>query len=632
MSISALLPVIRSQFGGLRLPTARDKVYKDECLFSFDSPFSSTGLYVNLSTWAGFGEQYYLEDAAKTGHKLYLHQKWDQVEKKKGGDGDDEEENTRDGAAAPEVTTLAIGVPGGFMSESKYDIIKTHALVVLTDGGPVSVPLPCAELPEFVSNILQAVIDHDGMRAKMQLDTWSADQEIGVSKYALELPQLQSGKKIAQDPKTWVCEASGKTENLWLNLSTGYIGGGRRNWDGSGGSGAALQHYLDTGKQFPLCVKLGTITRHGGDVWSYSEEEDCLVKDPLLAQHLSHWGIDAMQLEKTDKTMGEMEVDLNVKYDWSKILESGETLETLRGPGHVGLKNVGSSCYLNSVMQCMLSLPEVVMRYSHFDRPEQRRALVASSGPDATQDFLVQLNKLCHGLLSERYVVAAEADASEAALEKYVVAPLMFKQLVGKDHAEFSSGRQQDAAEYFEHLLQYMSRAERTLLTRLPPSPASASAAFALAPNVPTASIFEFHAQERDVCQVTQQVRRQAPALENTLRLNIPLDRAVNRHLVEEMEKKKAKIEGGAAVGSPAKAEAVADEDVKLQVPLQACLENHFAASIIEGATNPSVGYPAPRLRQTLLKTFPRYLMIKVSPSSPGLSTRSQTSVLHAFH
>ena len=36
-------------------------------------------------------------------------------------------------------------------------------------------------------------------------------------------------------------------ENLWLNLSTGHIGSGRRQFDGSGGTGAALKHYNDTG-------------------------------------------------------------------------------------------------------------------------------------------------------------------------------------------------------------------------------------------------------------------------------------------------------------------------------------------------------------------------------------------------
>ena len=265
-----LLTLIRGQFPNLKTPGPRDKVYKDECLYSFDSPFSTAGLYVNLSTWCGYGEQWYLEDAHKTGHRLYLHQKWEQVERTK-----DPSPAT---AAAAEPTSLAIGVPGGFLSESKYDIVKTHSLVVLTDTGPVSLALPCSELPEFVSNVAQAVIDHDGMRSTMQLDSWSADQNIVESKYARDLLQLQNGRKISQDPRTWVCEASGQTENLWLNLSTGYIGGGRKNWDGTGGSGAALQHYLDTGRQYPLCVKLGTITRHGGDVWSYSPEEDTLVK------------------------------------------------------------------------------------------------------------------------------------------------------------------------------------------------------------------------------------------------------------------------------------------------------------------------------------------------------------------
>ncbi|CAN0312169.1 unnamed protein product, partial [Ectocarpus sp. 8 AP-2014] len=70
-----------------------------------------------------------------------------------------------------------------------------------------------------------------------------------VSKYADTLEHVDSGRRISSDPKTWVCEDSGKTENLWLNLSTGYIGSGRQNWDGSGGTGAALRHYEETGRK-----------------------------------------------------------------------------------------------------------------------------------------------------------------------------------------------------------------------------------------------------------------------------------------------------------------------------------------------------------------------------------------------
>ena len=58
---------------------------------------------------------------------------------------------------------------------------------------------------------------------------------------------------------------------------------------------------------------IGTITANSADVWSYASDEDTLVIDPLLPQHLSHWGIDIMKLSKTDKSMTEMEVALNMK-------------------------------------------------------------------------------------------------------------------------------------------------------------------------------------------------------------------------------------------------------------------------------------------------------------------------------
>jgi uncharacterized UBP type Zn finger protein len=39
-------------------------------------------------------------------------------------------------------------------------------------------------------------------------------------------------------------QESGMKENLWLNLSTGQIGSGRKNWDGSGGTGAAMNQFV----------------------------------------------------------------------------------------------------------------------------------------------------------------------------------------------------------------------------------------------------------------------------------------------------------------------------------------------------------------------------------------------------
>ena len=77
----------------------------------------------------------------------------------------------------------------------------------------------------------------------------------------------------------------------------------------------SLQNYV-------LCVKLGTITPKGADVFSYAPDEDDMVIDPLLGEHLAHLGIDVMKMEKTAKTMAEMNIDLNLNYDFNQVRDS----------------------------------------------------------------------------------------------------------------------------------------------------------------------------------------------------------------------------------------------------------------------------------------------------------------------
>ena len=77
---------------------------------------------------------------------------------------------------------------------------------------------------------------------------------------------------------------------------------------------------------------LGTITAKGGDVYSY--DEDDMVEDPNLANHLSHWGINMMNMEKTDRSMADLEIDLNQKYgEASMIEEANSNLKPLHGAG-----------------------------------------------------------------------------------------------------------------------------------------------------------------------------------------------------------------------------------------------------------------------------------------------------------
>ena len=147
---------------------------------------------------------------------------------------------------------------------------------------------------------------------------------------------------------------------------------------GSGGNDHAVSHYKET--HYPLAVKLGTITPQGADVYSY--EEDDMVEDPMLPQHLQHFGIDITSMTKvscrdhthtcsshvvmilqTDVTMTELEIEMNMKIgEWSIIQESGKQLVPCHGPGYTGMENLGNSCYLNSIMQVLFSLPHFKQR------------------------------------------------------------------------------------------------------------------------------------------------------------------------------------------------------------------------------------------------------------------------------
>ena len=50
---------------------------------------------------------------------------------------------------------------------------------------------------------------------------------------------------------------------------------------------------------YPLAVKLGTIGDGKADVYSYAEDD--MVEDPLLKQHLAHFGINMEGLKKVNQ-------------------------------------------------------------------------------------------------------------------------------------------------------------------------------------------------------------------------------------------------------------------------------------------------------------------------------------------
>jgi hypothetical protein len=74
-----LLGSVRKQMSTVRVPAHYDRVYKDECQFSFDTPLSANGLYINFNSWQAFGQEYVEIDSKRSGQQLYLHELWHKV-------------------------------------------------------------------------------------------------------------------------------------------------------------------------------------------------------------------------------------------------------------------------------------------------------------------------------------------------------------------------------------------------------------------------------------------------------------------------------------------------------------------------------------------------------------------------
>ncbi|XP_071945976.1 ubiquitin carboxyl-terminal hydrolase 5-like [Antedon mediterranea] len=565
--------VLSAFFDKISVPQGGDKIYKDECTYSFDNPESENGLYVCMQTFLGFGKAHVLRHYNQTGNPVYLHLK---TTKKKIIKAPETEEEK----AKP--TRLAIGVEGGFAGDDsdQYEYEESNSVVLLPDF--ISFSLPDASLPEKVQLAVTGIISAESASRMEQVAAWDGEKRF-ISKHADNLKQLDNGVKVP--PTGWKCTRCDLTQNLWINLTDGAILCGRKYFDGSGGNNHAVEYYKEKG--FPLAVKLGTITPNGADVFSY--DEDDMVEDPKLAQHLSHFGINMMSMEKTDKTMTELEIDANMKIsEWDVIQEAGKKLTPMFGAGYTGMRNLGNSCYLNSVMQVLFTIPDFVDRY-----PKNIETIYSECRNSPASDLTVQMAKLGHGLLSGDYSKETPLeDGEDEAKEKCQVgiAPRMFKALIGRGHPEFSTNRQQDAQEFLLHVFNLIERNTRGT-------------------NNPCDS-FKMQLEDRIECTQSQQVRY-TTRFDYILSVPIPLEAATNADEFAAYEVKKKELEANKQCIDP-------KEIVRLKIPFKACLDKMTQPEIVDDFYSSALKARSTAKKTTKLASFPDYLLIQLRKFTLG--------------
>merc|ERR1711972_871432 len=101
-------------------PVAGTRIYKDECVYTYDTPESSNGLYICLNTFLGFSKNYAQAHHKKTGNAVFLH-----VKRTKRPVTVEEVESPQ------KITRLAIGVDGGFQGGTKPDEYDEEFKIVI---------------------------------------------------------------------------------------------------------------------------------------------------------------------------------------------------------------------------------------------------------------------------------------------------------------------------------------------------------------------------------------------------------------------------------------------------------------------------------------------------------------------
>ncbi|TAQ83689.1 hypothetical protein B7494_g7979 [Chlorociboria aeruginascens] len=413
-----------------------------------------------------------------------------------------------------------------------------------------------------LATVVEGVMKANTFSRQAEVKAW--EQEWSTCEHILSLQQEAPRQIQSQD--LGHCSLCDLQENLWLCLQCGNLGCGRAQFGGLRGHSHGLEHKNLTGHA--VAVKLGSITPDGtADVYCYQCDEERI--DDELGRHLAHWGIILADRQKTEKSLTEMNVEENLRWEFSMTDEDGQELKKLYGEGFTGLKNLGNSCYLASSLQCLFDLPQFRKRY-------YLPKVMLPTVDDPAQDLETQLRKLADGLLSGRYshpdldTVASE-NSPGLAYQKGL-APSMLKHLIGRGHSEFSTMRQQDAFELLLHVFKLITRSHHT---RELDDPTHA---------------FRFVMEQRLQCINCKKVRYSTDEQDN---ISIPVP-------IRKTSVSSTDVTTGANDNRVGEYEAVT---------LKECLDSFTSQEVVE-LTCSACGSKSGFLKQSLFKTFPDVLAV----------------------
>ena len=191
-------------------------------------------------------------------------------------------------------------------------------------------------------------------------------------------------------------------------------------------------------------------------------------------------------------------------------------------------------------MQVLFTVPDFVSKYV-----DQASLYMNRCGVDPSGHLAAQMSKLGHGLLSGDYsketssvltttTTSDESEANDALPPPKGIKPTSFKSLIGRNHAEFSTKRQQDAHEFITHLFEQIERSVRTECAS-GGGKTSSSVANPI-------DAFRFRVEDRIECTATSHVKYKYRD-EFCLSLPIAMNAVCNRAELDDYQRKQREYE-----------------------------------------------------------------------------------------
>ncbi|RKP29035.1 ubiquitinyl hydrolase [Metschnikowia bicuspidata] len=404
--------------------TPVDKVYKDDCMYSFDTAENNAlGIDVCMTCFQSFARTEHRDwtaaHYAQKRHAVFLNiVKVLIPESKRQSPFRLLLTNSR----VPKAPKLEI------VQQTDLDLYTTtiQIYVALLDR-----TLELNASPEPVQALAAQILRTNSANTNNDITAW--EHEIFACEHSLALCQV--------DENTLQCSGCELTLNLWICLTCGTMSCGRENFGSDiKGNSHALAHF--DAYRHPVAAKLGSLSADEDKCDCYCYKCNDEVKVPHLGRILRRFGIDLAMAVKSEKTLVEMNVETNQNWQFNLEGSDGEKLAPVLGPGLTGMQNLGNSCYVNSVVQALFSLA------AYRDYFAQMSFDFSVENP--AQDLASQLLKLYDGLISGRY---SRPSGLKGDQYQEGIKPHTFKNLVGANHAEFRTNKQQDASEFLHYLL-----------------------------------------------------------------------------------------------------------------------------------------------------------------------------------